>query len=77
MDSPWGPHHEKRQASSRPVGGSAPFPGSKANRNVLKPVVALIGDIELRKLTAHDVRHALTELASSRSSRTVIVAHTR
>ena len=45
------------------------------NRNVLKPVVAYLGDIELRKLTAHDVRRALTELASRRSSRTVVVTH--
>jgi len=45
------------------------------NRNVLKPVVACVGDIELRKLTAHDVRRALTELASRRSSRTVVVTH--
>jgi hypothetical protein len=32
-----------------------------------------IGGIELRKLAAHDVRHALTKLASSRLSRTVVV----
>jgi hypothetical protein len=30
------------------------------NRNVLKPVTAIIGGIELRQLTAHDVRRALT-----------------
>ena len=47
----------------------------KLNRNVLKPVVAYLGDIELRRLTAHDVRRALTKLASGRSSRTVVVAH--
>jgi integrase len=45
------------------------------NRNVLKPVTAIIGDIELRKLTAHDVRRALTQLASKHSSRTVVIAH--
>jgi integrase len=45
------------------------------NRNVLKPVIAIIGDIELRKLTAHDVRRALTSLAKSHSSRTVVIAH--
>jgi integrase len=45
------------------------------NRNVLKPVTATIGDIELRKLTAHDVRRALTQLASNHSSRSVVIAH--
>ena len=45
------------------------------NRNVLKPVTAIIGDIELRKLTAHDVRQALTQLANNHSSRTVVIAH--
>src|SRR6266566_251915 len=45
------------------------------NRNVLKPVTAIIGDIELRKLTAHDVRQALTQLASNHSSRSVVIAH--
>jgi hypothetical protein len=35
------------------------------NRHVLKPVVAIIGDIELRKLNAHDVRRALTSLAKN------------
>jgi integrase len=47
----------------------------RLNRHVLKPVTAIIGDIELRKLTAHDVRRALTELAKTRSSRTVVIAH--
>lgn len=45
------------------------------NRHVLKPVTAIIGDIELRKLTAHDVRRALTLLAKNHSSRTVVIAH--
>jgi hypothetical protein len=45
------------------------------NRHVLKPVTAIIGDIELRKLTAHDVRRALTQLARDHSSRTVVIAH--
>jgi integrase len=45
------------------------------NRNVLKPVTAIIGGIELRQLTAHDVRRALTELAKNHSSRTVVIAH--
>jgi integrase len=45
------------------------------NRNVLKPVTAIIGGIELRQLTAHDVRRALTQLAENHSSRTVVIAH--
>ena len=45
------------------------------NRYVLKPVTAVIGGIELRKLTAHDVRRALALLAQDHSSRTVTVAH--
>lgn len=47
----------------------------KLYRNVLKPVVASIGDTELRRLTAHDVRRALSRLAADHSSRTVVVAH--
>jgi integrase len=47
----------------------------KLNRNVLKPVVAYLGDVELRKLTAHDVRRALTRLAATHSTRTVVVTH--
>jgi integrase len=45
------------------------------NRHVLKAVTARIGDIELRRLTAHDVRRALTQLAKDHSSRTVVIAH--
>jgi integrase len=45
------------------------------NRNILKPVTAVIGGIEVRKLTAHDVRRALVLLAQDHSSRTVTVAH--
>ncbi len=45
------------------------------NRNVLKPVTAVIGGIELRTLTAHDVRRALVHLAAGKSSRTVTIAH--
>jgi hypothetical protein len=37
------------------------------NRHVLQPITAVIGDIELRKLTAHDVRRALTRLAERHS----------
>jgi integrase len=44
------------------------------NRHVLKPVTAVIGDIELRKLTAHDVRRALTQLAKNHSTRTIVIA---
>jgi integrase len=45
------------------------------NRHVLKPITAVIGGIELRKLTAHDVRRALVQLAKDHSSRTVTIAH--
>lgn len=45
------------------------------NRNILKPVTAIIGSIELRKLTAHYVRQALVQLAQDHSSRTVAMAH--
>jgi len=45
------------------------------NRDVLKAVVDRIGRTALRELTAHDVRRTLTEIAATRSSRTVVVAH--
>jgi integrase len=45
------------------------------NHHVLKPITAIIGDVELRKLTAHDVRRALTQLAKNHSSRTIVIAH--
>jgi len=45
------------------------------NRHILKPVTAILGDIELRKLTAHDIRVALAQLAQDHSSRTVVIAH--
>jgi integrase len=45
------------------------------NRDVLKAVVDRIGRTPLRELTAHDVRRALAEIAATRSSRTVVVAH--
>ena len=45
------------------------------NQGVLKLVTAIIGDIELRKLTAHDVRRVLLHLAQNYSSRTVSLAH--
>ena len=45
------------------------------NRDVLKAVIDRIGRIALRELTAQHVRRALTEIAATRSSRTVVVAH--
>jgi len=45
------------------------------NRGVLKLVTAIIGDVELRKLTAHDVRRTLAVLGQDHSSRTVTLAH--
>ncbi len=44
-------------------------------RQVLQPVVDCIGKVALRELTAQDVRRALAEVASTRSSRTVGMAH--
>jgi integrase len=45
------------------------------NRDVLKAVVDRIGRIVLWELTAQQVRRALTEIAATCSSRTVVVAH--
>ena len=45
------------------------------NRDVIKAVVDRIGKKVLRELTAQDVRRALTDIAATRSSRTVVVAH--
>jgi integrase len=47
----------------------------RTNRDVLKLVTAVTGDIELRKLTAHDVRRCLTHIGQDHSSRTVTLAH--
>jgi integrase len=47
----------------------------RLNHDMLKPLTAVIGGIELRMLTAHDVRRALVQLAAVRSSRTVVIAH--
>jgi integrase len=47
----------------------------RLNHDVLKLVTAVIGIIELRKLTAHDVRRALVHVAQDYSSRTVTLAH--
>jgi hypothetical protein len=44
-------------------------------RQVLQPVVDGIGKVALRELTAQDVRQALAEVAGTRSSRTVGMAH--
>jgi hypothetical protein len=46
----------------------------RLNRDVLKPVAAMIGHVELRKLSARDVRRVLTALADEHSSRTVVIA---
>ena len=45
------------------------------NRGALKPFVDSIGNKALRELTAQDVRRVLTDIAATRSSRTVVVAH--
>ena len=45
------------------------------NRDVLKPTVSMIGRVELRKLSARDVRWALTALGEEHSSRTVVITH--
>ena len=44
------------------------------NKEVLAPLVALIGAAKLRDLTANDVRSALERLARTRSTRTVQLA---
>jgi hypothetical protein len=44
------------------------------NREVLAPLTAIIGGAKLRELTAADVRSALRELATARSSRAVQMA---
>ena len=48
----------------------------RLNHDVLQLVTAGIGGIELRLLTAHDVRGALVHVAAANSSRTVTLAHT-
>jgi integrase len=45
------------------------------NRDVLRAVVDRIGRTALRELTAQHVRQTLTEIAATRSNRTVVVAH--
>lgn len=45
------------------------------NREVLTPLTALMGAARLRELTAADVRSALAQLVTSRSTRSVQMAH--
>jgi site-specific recombinase XerD len=45
------------------------------NRNVLQPVLAVIGRRKLRELSAADVRRALSEMATQYSSTTVTKGH--
>ena len=45
------------------------------NRYMLQPVVGMIGQRPLRKLTAADIRAALEAMAATRSTRTVALAH--
>jgi len=47
----------------------------RLNHDVLRLVTAVIGGIELRALTAHDVRRALVQVAAGNSSRTVTLTH--
>ena len=45
------------------------------NRGALNPFVDRVGTKPLRELTAQDVRRVLADIAATRSSRTVVVAH--
>jgi Phage integrase central domain len=45
------------------------------NRGALRPFADRLGKRPLRELTAQDVRQVLTDIAATRSSRTVVVAH--
>lgn len=45
------------------------------NRDVVKPLVKALGNLELRKLTAQHVRRALNAMARDHSSRTIVLAH--
>jgi len=47
----------------------------RRDERILRPVLAIIGGIPLHALRTHDVRRALSELAASRSSATVSLAH--
>jgi len=46
-----------------------------ANRDSLRPVLAYIGNIPLRDLTAHDVRTALSRMTATHATRTIQKAH--
>jgi integrase len=59
---------------SRGLAGRDPKTVEK-NRYVLDPLLAVIGGIRLRELTAADVDRALREVAKTRSSPTVGVSH--
>jgi hypothetical protein len=56
------------------LAGRAPKTVS-TQREVLEPLVAIIGAVPLRELTAATVRSALKELAATRATRTVGMAH--
>jgi integrase len=47
----------------------------RRDERILRPVLASIGNVPLHALRTHDVRRALSELATSRSSATVALAH--
>jgi integrase len=47
----------------------------RRDERILRPVLAIIGSTPLHALRTHDVRRALSELAASRSSATVALAH--
>jgi hypothetical protein len=47
----------------------------RRGERILRPVLAIIGGIPLHALPTHDVRRALSELAASRSSATISLAH--
>jgi integrase len=48
---------------------------AQKNRDCLIPILAAIGDKQLRELSAGDVYHALSQMAATRASSTVSVAH--
>jgi integrase len=47
----------------------------KKNENVLTPILATIGGVKLRELTAGDVQHALAAMAEKYSSAAVTMGH--
>jgi integrase len=56
------------------LAGRAPKTVS-TQREVLEPLIGIIGAVPLRELTAATVRSALKELAATRATRTVAMAH--